>query len=110
MKNLIYSGLLVVLLGCATEPTVTTPAPEPSANALLAPARMSKAELTRIGTDLAKQEGYQLAQFQEPRFEWDPRERLWTVWFLRKPPVVTGGYFTIRVHDNSGDAHFLHKE
>jgi hypothetical protein len=110
MKNLFYCGLLLLVPGCATERTVTTPPPEPSASALAAPRHLTKAELTRIATGLAKQEGYQLAQFQEPRFEWDPREQLWTVWFLRKPPIVAGGYFTVRVHDNTGDAYFLHKE
>ena len=110
MKNLFYCGVLAVVLGCATEPTVTTPGPEPTAGVLSTPARLTKPELTRIATALAQQEGYQMGQFQEPRFEWDSRDRLWTLWFLRKPPVVTGGFFTVRVLDNTGDAYFLHRE
>ena len=110
MKNLLCCGLLLLLIGCATDRAALNPPPEPAASALATPPRMSQAALTRIATNLAMREGYQMGQFQEPRFEWDPRDRLWTVWFVRKLPVIAGGYFTVRVHDNTGEGYFLHRE
>jgi hypothetical protein len=110
MKHFLYYILVVLVLGCASERTVTTPPPEPAASVLTTPPRMTQAELKQVSTELATKEGYQLAQFQEPRFEWHPQQRFWTVWYVRKPPIVAGGYFSIRVHDSTGEAYFIHKE
>lgn len=56
-----------------------------------------------IATNTAMRAGIRLAEFEEPKVDWDANRGQWEFFYTERPPGRPGGHFLITV-DQSGEA------
>ena len=66
----------------------------------------TKAEADVIVTNLVRQKGVPLEDYQQPRMEFDAARRQWSFLYVLKPPGYPGGHFMVTV-DKKGKAELL---
>lgn len=98
-----YPYLLAIpmFVCCAREKGTITPLPH-SAVATESPPAVAGI----VVTNLARQMGVRLENYQQPHVHFDTARREWSYSYWRKPPGFPGGHFVILV-DETGKTQFI---
>ena len=100
-----YTCVLAValLVGCAGEKRTITPLSQSAVAAVLPHA---ETESGIVVTNLARQMGVRLENYEQPQVRFDTARREWSYFYWHKPPGFPGGHFVVLV-DEAGKTQFI---
>ena len=89
------SGALLTTAGCTRRDQENRPE-----------ADLTEAEVLRIAEAAARSEGYDVDKYDMTgcHYEFERKDRTWTVFYALKPPTPPGGHFAVSVDDQTRKA------